>query len=109
MASISSLGAGTSLNLDTLYTNLETAEQTKLSPITSQQTSYKAKLTAWNVVQTALTKLQTASDALKNTSAIASAKVTSTNTAFSAALSNNASAGTYSVEVTALAASQRVC
>jgi hypothetical protein len=33
-------------------------------------TSYKAKLTA-GVVQTALTKLQTASDALKNTSAIA--------------------------------------
>jgi len=106
MASISSLGAGTSLNLDTLYNNLETAEQTKLSPITSQQTSYKAKLTAWNVVQTALNKLQTASDALKNTSAIASAKVSSTNTAFNAALSNSASAGTYSVEVTALAASQ---
>lgn len=106
MASISSLGAGTSLNLDTLYTNLETAEQTKLTPITSQQTSFKAKLTAWNVVQTALNKLQTASDALKNTSAIASAKVSSTNTAFTATLSNSASAGTYSVEVTALAASQ---
>lgn len=106
MASISSLGAGTSLNLDTLYTNLETAEQTKLTPITSQQTSYKAKLTAWNVVQTALNKFQTASDALKNTSAIASAKVSSTNTAFTATLANSASAGTYSVEVTALAASQ---
>lgn len=106
MASISSIGAGTNLNLDTLYSNLETAEQTKLTPITSQQTSFKAKLTAWNVVQTALNKLQTASDALKNTSAIASAKVSSTNTAFSAVLSNSASAGTYSVEVTALAASQ---
>lgn len=106
MASISSLGAGTTLNLDTLYTSLETAEQTKLTPITTQQSSYKAKLTAWNVVQTALNKLQTASDALKNTSAIASAKVSSTNTAFSAVLSNNASAGNYSVEVTALAASQ---
>lgn len=106
MASISSLGAGTSLDLNTLYDNLQTAEQTKLTPITTQQTSYKAKLTAWGVVQTALTKLQTASDALKNTSAIAQSKVSSTNTAFSASLASNAAAGSYSVEVTQLAASQ---
>lgn len=108
MATISSLGAGTSMSttLSTLYNGLESAEQTKLTPITAQQTSYKAKLTAWGVVQTALTKLQTASDALKNTSSIASAKVTSTNSAFTATLSNSATAGTYSVEVTALAASQ---
>jgi flagellar hook-associated protein 2 len=108
MATISSLGAGTSMSttLSTLYDGLESAEQTKLTPITTQQTSYKAKLTAWGVVQTALTKLQTASDALKNTSAIASAKVTSTNSAFTATLANSATAGTYSVEVTALAAAQ---
>ncbi|MDV0593225.1 MULTISPECIES: flagellar filament capping protein FliD [unclassified Enterobacter] len=106
MASISSLGAGTSLDLNTLYDNLQTAEQTKLTPLTTQQSSYKAKLTAWGVVQTALTKLQTASDALKNTSAIAQSKVSSTNTAFSASLASSATAGSYSVEVTQLAAAQ---
>lgn len=108
MATVSSLGAGTSMSssLSTLYDGLESAEQTKLTPITAQQTSYKAKLTAWGVVQTSLNKLQTASDALKNTSAIASAKVTSTNSTFTATLANSATAGTYSVEVTALAASQ---
>lgn len=106
MASISSLGAGTSLDLNTLYDNLQTAEQTKLTPITTQQTSYKAKLTAWGVVQTALTKLQTSSDALKNTSAIAQSKVSSTNTAFTATLATTATAGSYSVEVTQLAAAQ---
>jgi len=108
MATISSLGAGTSMSssLSTLYDGLETAEQTKLTPITKQQTSYKAKLTAWGVVQTSLNKLQTASDALKNTSAIASAKVTSTNSAFTATLANSATAGTYSVEVSALASAQ---
>lgn len=106
MASISSLGAGTSLDLNTLYDNLQTAEQTKLTPITTQQTSYKAKLTAWGVVQTSLTKLQTAANALKDTSSIASTKVSSTNTAFTATLANDAAAGTYSVEVSSLAASQ---
>lgn len=106
MATVSSLGAGTSMDLNGLYSQLETAEQTKLTPITAQQSSYKAKLTAWGVVQTSLNKLQTAADALKNTSAIAGTKVSSTNTAFTATLANSASAGTYSIEVSALAASQ---
>lgn len=39
MASVSSLGVGTSLDLDTLYTSLETAEKTKLTAITKQQTT----------------------------------------------------------------------
>lgn len=106
MATISSLGAGTNLDLNTLYDNLQTAEQSKLKPITTQQTSYKARLTAWSVVTTALNKFQTASDALKNTAGIASAKVSGTNTAFSATLANSATAGTYAVEVSQLAASQ---
>lgn len=106
MASISSLGAGTNLDLNALYDQLQKAEQTKLLPITRQQASYKAKITAWNVVQSSLTKLQTASAALKNASGIASTKVTSTNTAFSATLASKAAAGSYSIEVSQLASSQ---
>lgn len=106
MATISSLGAGTSLDLQTLYESLETSENTRLTPITTQQTSYKAKLTAWGIVQTSLEKLQTASDALKDTSKIASTKVSSTNTAFTATLANDAAAGNYSVEVSQLATAQ---
>lgn len=106
MATISSLGAGTDLDLQTLYDSLETSEKTRLTPITTQQTSYKAKLTAWGIVQTSLSKLQTASDKLKDTSSIASTKVSSTNTAFSATLANDASAGNYSIEVSQLAKSQ---
>lgn len=106
MASVSSLGAGTSLQLNDLYDSLETAEQTRLTPITTQQSSYKAKLTAWGIVQTALAKVQTAAAALKNTSAIASTQVTSTNTAFSAKLATTASAGSYTVEVSQLAKAQ---
>lgn len=106
MASVSSLGAGTSLDLNSLYDSLQTAEETRLTPITTQQSSYKAKLTAWGVVQTALAKVQTAAAALKNTSAIASTQVTSTNTAFSAKLATTASAGSYTVEVSQLAKAQ---
>lgn len=106
MATISSLGAGTDLDLQTLYDSLETSEKTRLTPITTQQTSYKAKLTAWGIVQTSLEKLQTAADKLKDTSNIASTKVSSTNTAFTATLANDASAGNYSVEVSQLAKAQ---
>ncbi|MDU4093591.1 MAG: flagellar filament capping protein FliD [Pantoea sp.] len=106
MATISSLGAGTNLDLQKLYDSLETSENTRLTPITTQQSSYKAKLTAWGIVQTSLSKLQTAADKLKDTSSIASTKVSSTNTAFSATLANSAAAGNYSVEVSALAKAQ---
>lgn len=106
MATISSLGAGTDLDLQSLYDSLETSEKTRLTPITTQQTSYKAKLTAWGIVQTSLEKLQTAADKLKDTSNIASTKVSSTNTAFTATLANDASAGNYSVEVSQLAKAQ---
>lgn len=106
MASISSLGAGTNLDLDSLYTKLETAEQTKLKPLTARQTAYKAKLTSWGIVQTGLAKVQTAATALKNASSIASAKVTSANSAFSVTLSGGASAGSYSVDVNQLASAQ---
>lgn len=106
MASISSLGAGTNLDLNTLYNSLETAEQTKLAPITKQQSSYNAQLTAWSVVKTGLSKFQTAAAALQNASTIAATKVTSTNTAFTATLASKASAGNYSVEVSQLASSQ---
>ncbi|QDY42271.1 flagellar filament capping protein FliD [Candidatus Pantoea soli] len=106
MASVSNLNAGNSLGLSDLYDQLQSAEQANLTPITTQQTSFKAKLTAWGVVQTSLAKVQTAAAALKNTSAIASTKVSSTNTAFTATLANSASAGSYSVEVTQLAKAQ---
>ncbi|MHB9805770.1 flagellar filament capping protein FliD [Pantoea ananatis] len=106
MASISSLGAGTNLDLNTLYNSLETAEQTKLTPITKQQSSYNAQLTAWGVVKTGLSKFQTAAAALQNASTIAATKVTSTNTAFTATLASKASAGNYSVEVSQLASAQ---
>ena len=44
MATISSLGIGSGLDLSGLLDDLESAEQEKLTPIVSQQQSYKTKL-----------------------------------------------------------------
>lgn len=65
MASISALGTGSGMDLNTLLSQLSAAEQTRLTPLTTQQTSYKGKLTAYGVLQSALAKLETASTALK--------------------------------------------
>ncbi|CCQ41020.1 flagellar filament capping protein FliD [Yersinia enterocolitica] len=106
MASISSVGVGSGLELGTLLTSLSAAEQTRLTPLTTQQTSYKGKLTAFSVLQSALAKLETASAALKKTDGIVTTAVASSNTAFTATTSASASAGNYSIEVTNLAKSQ---
>lgn len=106
MASISALGTGSGMDLSTLLDQLSAAEQTRLTPLTTQQTSYKAKLTAFSVLQSALAKVETASAALKKADKLTSTAVSSTNTAFSAVTDSEASAGNYSIEVTNLAKAQ---
>ncbi|AJI96018.1 flagellar hook-associated family protein [Yersinia ruckeri] len=106
MASISSLGAGSGLQLSELLDNLSSAEQKKLVPLTQQQTSYKGKLTAFGVLQSALAKVETAAAALKKANTINGTSVSSSNTAFSATTDSAASAGSYSITVEQLAQSQ---
>ena len=106
MASVSSLGVGSNLDLSALLDKLNAAEQQKLTPLTTQQTSYKAQLTAWGVVKSALQKVQTATDALAKADKIATTTVTSKNTAFSATVEGGVPAGNYSVEVLKMAQSQ---
>lgn len=106
MASVSSLGVGSNLDLSALLDKLNAAEQQKLTPLTTQQTSYKAQLTAWGVVKSALQKVQTATDALTKADKIATTTVTSKNTAFSATVEGGVPAGNYSVEVLKMAQSQ---
>lgn len=64
MASISSLGVGSNLPLDTLLANLTTSEKGRLTPITTQQSANTAKLTAYGTLKSALEKFQTANTAL---------------------------------------------
>ncbi|WP_380178884.1 flagellar filament capping protein FliD [Kalamiella sp. sgz302252] len=106
MASVSSLGAGTSLDLDTLYTNLETAEKTKLTTITDQQTTYNSKLSSYSKLQSSMAALETAAAALTKSTAFSATAVTSTNTSFTATTDATASTGDYSVDVDQIAKAQ---
>ncbi len=64
MASISSLGIGSELDLNNLLDKLSNAEQLRPTPYTTQQTSYNAKPTAYGTLKGALEKFasRTATD-----------------------------------------------
>jgi len=61
MATITSLGLGSGLDLSTLLTNLDSAERLKLQPLTQQKTANETKISAFGTLQGALSALQTAS------------------------------------------------
>lgn len=118
MASITSLGVGSGMDLSSLLTQLQTAENARLTPITSQQSSYNAKLSAFSTVKSALDKLDTATKALTKSDtvlstagsidAISTTSVKSTNKAFTATTDSKAIAGNYSVSVNVLAQAHSV-
>lgn len=105
-ATITSMGVGSGLDLSSLYTNLETAEKTKLNTITTQQSSFNAQLSAFSKLQSAMQNLNTATAALAKNDTWNAASIGSTNTAFSATTTAGAAVGSYSVQVKSLAKAQ---
>ncbi|CAI2440768.1 flagellar filament capping protein FliD [Serratia proteamaculans] len=105
MASISSLGIGSGLDLNGLLDKLSKAEQQRLTPYTTQQTSYNAQLTAYGTLKGSLEKFDNLSKELakptffNNTTASKHDQFTITTT-------DKAVAGNYIVKVNALAQPQ---
>jgi len=106
MASISSLGIGSGLKLSDILDSLTAAEKATLTPITKQQSSYTAKLSAYGTLNSALVSFQTANTALSKADLFTATTTTSTSDAFSATTTGNAIAGKYTISVTQLAQAQ---
>ncbi|RJT51802.1 flagellar filament capping protein FliD [Rahnella variigena] len=107
MATVSSLGIGSGLDLSTLLDNLTTAEKARLTPITTAQTKYSAQLTAYGTMQSALQTFADAATALGSAKTYGTTTATSSNTtALSATTTTGAAAGKYTISVGQLAASQ---
>ncbi|PUB36306.1 flagellar hook-associated protein 2 [Pseudomonas sp. GV105] len=106
-ASITSLGVGSGLDLDSILTSLEESKETSLlTPITNQETSVNAEISAYGTLTSALTKLQTAAEALADSSLYESLTTSLSGTGVTAATTSKAEAGTYKLEVTQLAQAQ---
>lgn len=106
MASISTLGIGSGLDLSTILDNLETAEKASLKPISAQQSSYTAKLSAYGTLKSALVAFQTANTALNKADLFTATSTSSSSSAFSATTTGNAVAGKYTLSVSQLAQAQ---
>lgn len=105
MATISNLGVGMP-GLSDLYDKLQAAEETKLTAIAKQKTTYDAQITGYGKLQSALTNLQTAVAKLAKTDTWNSTSISSTNTAFSAISTSGANVGDVTVNVSKIAKGQ---
>jgi len=106
-ASITSLGVGSGLDLDSILTSLEESKETSLlTPITNQETSVNAEISAYGTLTSALTELQTAAEALADSSLYESLTTSLSGSGVTAATTSEAEAGTYTLQVTQLAQAQ---
>ncbi|MDW7748814.1 flagellar filament capping protein FliD [Halomonas sp.] len=103
MASISSLGVGSGLDLSGLLDQLRSAERQKLQPITAQKTEEQAKISAFGRLQSGLDKLQEAVAKLNDASLYSSLSTRVEGEGMTATANDQASAGRYEVEVTQIA------
>lgn len=107
MASISSLGVGSNLDLSTLLTQLQTAESLPLKDIQTRATSFTSKLTAYGQISSALSTLQAAANKLSSPAFFQNVKTTvATTDVLSASTDTTAAAGSYAINVTQLAQAQ---
>lgn len=107
MTTISNLGVGSGLDLNSLLASLAKAENAPLDAILKQQSSYNAKLSAYGQISSALSALQVASEALSKSTLFEGVKATSSATeVLNATAASTATSGAYTVNVTALAQAQ---
>ncbi|UDQ78543.1 flagellar filament capping protein FliD [Erwinia rhapontici] len=106
MASVSTLGIGSGLKLADILDSMQTAEKAALTPITKQQTAFTAKLSAYSTMKSALETFQTANNKLNKADLFSAYKSVSSSTALTATAASGATAGKYSISVTALAKAQ---
>ena len=114
MATISSAGVGSGINVESLVSSLISVEKQPLTKLQSRQSSYESKISALGTLKSALSTLQTAAKALTPatgstaTASLSAYKATlADSTIATATTTSSAVAGSYSLEVTALATSQR--
>lgn len=110
MPSITALGAGSGLDINSLVGELVAAEA---EPVTKRldrrEASYQAQISGLGTFKSALSELQTALEGLTSTTSFKAMSVTSANPdRFTASASRDAAAGRFGIEVLQLASAQKL-
>lgn len=106
-ATITSLGVGSGLDLESILESLEESKTaTLLTPITTQEASVEAEISAYGTLTSSLNALQTAAEALADSSLYQSLSTSLSGSGVSVSTTSSAVAGSYSIEVSQLAQAQ---
>lgn len=106
-ATITSLGVGSGLDLESILESLEESKTaTLLTPITTQEASVEAEISAYGTLTSSLNALQTAAEALADASLYQSLSTSLSGSGVSVSTTSSAVAGSYSIEVSQLAQAQ---
>jgi flagellar hook-associated protein 2 len=109
MASISSSGIGSGLDVASIIKQLMEVEKQPLTALNTKETGYQSKLTVFGTLKSAVASLQSSARALKSTTLYNSMSAKPTDTAvFSASANTAATAGTYSIQVVTRAQTQAI-
>ncbi|QEZ43903.1 flagellar filament capping protein FliD [Cupriavidus oxalaticus] len=107
MASISSLGIGSNLDLSSLLSQLQSAEQAPLDAINTQAKSYQTKLSAYSQLQSVLAAYQASAKKLADPASFGVVKAALGSTdIMSVTTSATAVPGNYNITVNTLATAQ---
>lgn len=107
MATITSLGAGTSLELETILKNLSDNNETVLKQITNRQSSYEVKVSSFSQLQSSVQSVLDAAKALGSTNTMNAVKSSATGDSVSVTTKPGATPGQYSVVVNQVATAQQ--
>ncbi|HLO64333.1 MAG TPA: flagellar filament capping protein FliD [Azonexus sp.] len=109
MASVSSLGVGTGIDLNSILTKLVAVESIPLNQLTTKQNSYKSQLSAFGRIQSAVEKLASASKAIATETGFKGYQATVRDTDYATASATSyASAGSFSLRVDQLAQANKL-
>jgi flagellar hook-associated protein 2 len=108
MATTSSLGIGTGVDLQSMLTKLMAAERAPIDVLTSRITTANSKISLYGTLKSKLDALKTAADTLQFPSRLSAITATSGDTTVLGATADfTASAGSYAVSVTQMATAQK--
>lgn len=106
MATITSLGVGSGLDLSGLLKQLDSAERLKLQPLTQQKAANQSKISAYGRLQGDLSSLQAAVGRLNDPKTFEGMSSTLSGSGLAVATTSSAAPGTYQVKVDKLAQAQ---
>ncbi|MCO6536423.1 MAG: flagellar filament capping protein FliD [Gilliamella sp.] len=105
---MSALGIGSGIDLNGILDQLEVAEKTRLTPITTQQKAINAKISGFGKLKSALTTFNTATEKLQKKEFFQSRIAAGNDNYFSVKANSKAALGNYTVTVDQLATSHGI-